>query len=157
MSTKLRELSRELLTSGRRLQELPLTIFNLARKIKKGSLILPDPTEIWTNERKSEYIESIYLNYPLTWFFSEEIDDRKLLLNRGTERALAILQYLDGSLNLTGLKILPKLEKCSFDEIHQENGWLYNEFTERKVLMYVSLSKLSPEENDEAVKRSLWR
>jgi len=156
MSTELRELSRKLMMNGKKLDELPLTIFHLARKIKRGSLILLGPTEIWTNKKKSEYIESIYLDYPLAWFYSEEIDKGKLLLKRGTERALAILQYLDNSLNLTGFKILPKLEKCSFDEIYQKNEWLYSRFTERIILMYVYSSKLSPEENDEAIKRSLW-
>ena len=157
MSNDLKSLSKELMESGARLYELPLTIFHLVRKINKGSLILPNPTKFWTDKRKSEYIESIYLNYPLTWFYSDELDDGKLLLKRGVERALAILEYFDGRLKLTGLKKLPTLQKYSLDEIFQEDGWLYEEFAERKITLYVSFPKLSPKESDDAIRRSLWR
>ena len=157
MTTDLKALSKELRENGKRLDELTLTIFHLARKINKGSLILPSSTNVWTNKRKSEYIESIYLNYPLTWFYSQELESGEFLLKRGIERALTILEYFNGELKLTSLKRLPVLQNYSLEEIHQEDGWLYDKFTEKRVMMYVSFSKLSPEENDEAVRRSLWR
>lgn len=149
--------SKQLRESGRRLNEFPITLFHLRRKILKGSLILPNPTKVWTNKRKSEYIESIYLNYPLAWFYSEELDNGKLLLRRGVERALAILEYFDGKLKPTGLKKLPILQKYSLDEIFERDDWLYEEFAERKITLYASSPGLSPEESDDAVRISLWQ
>ncbi len=78
-------------------------------------------------------------------------------MKRGIERALAILEYFDGRLKLTGLKRLPTLQNYSLEEIHEKDGWLYDKFTERKITMYVSSSKVALKENIEAVRRSLWR
>ena len=157
MTTDLKQLSKELRQNSPRLSEMPITIFHLVRKINKGDLILPTPTKAWTNQRKSEYIESIYLNYPLAWFYSQKIETGEFLMKRGIERALTIIEYFDGTLKLTGLKRLPVLQNYSLEEIHEVDVWLYDKFAERKITMYVSLSKLPPKENDEAVRRSLWR
>lgn len=157
MSTDLKLLSKELRESGTRLDEIPLTIFHLARKINKGNLILPTPSQNWTNQKKSEYIESIYLNYPLTWLYSQELHNGKFLLKRGVERALTILEYFNGTLELTGLKRLPVLQNYSLEEIRKTDAWLYDKFTERPITMYVSLSQIPIKENDEAVRRSLWK
>lgn len=48
----LEKLSEELRENGTRLDELPLTIFHLARKISKGNLILPVPKEVWSDKKK---------------------------------------------------------------------------------------------------------
>lgn len=157
MSTDLKLLSKKLRESGTRLDELPLTIFHLVQKLNRGNVILPTPAKYWTDQRKSEYIESIYLNYPLTWLYAQELKNGPLLLKRGVERALTILEYFCGRLELTGLKRLPELQNYSLEEINQKDGWLYDRFAERPITMYVSRSQISPKENDEAVRRSLWR
>ena len=156
MPNDLKLLSRELRVNGLRIVETPVTVFNLVRKIKKGDVIVPIPTKVWSNKRKSEYIESIYLSYPLAWFYCQKLDNGVLLMKRGIERALTIMEYFDGTLKLTGLKKLPTLQNYSLNEIFREDTWLYEKFNERVVVVYASLTKLSPKENDEAIRRSLW-
>ena len=156
MTTDLKQISKELRENSPRIGEMPVTIFHLVRKINKGDLILPSPTKVWADKRKSEYIESIYLNYPLAWFYSQKLDTGEFLMKRGIERALTILEYFDGTLKLTGLKRLSALQNYSLDEIQQKDDWLYNKFTERKITLYVSFSELSPKDSDEFIRRSLW-
>lgn len=115
-----------------------LTIESLVRKIDKGQLIsgLDFPKrDVWTQEQKSKFIESILLNYPLPpLYLSQDISGRLLVID-GRQRCQSIQEYLRDVYALAGLERLTWLNGKKFSEL--EPPLLQSRIEDRALNCYV--------------------
>ena len=71
------------------IRENPYTVFELKRRCDQKKLIL-DPEfqrnpNVWTKEQKSKFIESIFLNFPLPYWYVKQTKDGKYILSDGID------------------------------------------------------------------------
>lgn len=96
------------------------SISELARKIAANKLILqPDfqRHEVWSKEKRSRFIESILLNYPLPALYLNQQRDGKYLVIDGLQRTSSISRFMKDEFALTGLETLPWLNQRKFSEL----------------------------------------
>lgn len=99
--------------------------FELIRNIKRDRIILdPDFQRnfVWNSKNKSEFIESIIMDFPLPLFFLNETADGKWVVIDGRQRITTLKTFFDNEFELKGLKALDELNGKRFsnlDEKHQ--------------------------------------
>lgn len=123
------------------IRENPYTVFELKRRCDKGQIIL-DPEfqrnpDIWTQEQKSKFIESIILDFPLPYWYLKQTKDGKYIVVDGLQRTSAIRDFIDNSFKLTGLKTLDRLNDKNFDELKQLEGDYETRIEDKKISLYV--------------------
>ncbi|AFZ54955.1 DUF262 domain-containing protein [Cyanobacterium aponinum] len=123
------------------IRENPYTVFELKRRCDKGQIIL-DPEfqrnpNIWTQEQKSKFIESIILNFPLPYWYVKQTQDGKYIIVDGLQRTSAIRDFIDNNFKLTGLKTLSVLNDNYFDNLKQLKGDYETRIEDKKISLYV--------------------
>lgn len=103
------------------------TTETIINQIKKGNILL-NPTfqrrDAWTSKRKSKFIESLILGFPIPQLvFAEQAKGKYIVLD-GKQRLLSIFQFAAGgdtkgfeNLKLTGLDLRPDLNKKSLSDL----------------------------------------
>lgn len=115
----------------------PYTIFEYLRKYDQGKIFAqPDFQSYlaWSDVKKSRFIESILLNYPIPSFYLNETIDVRYIVIDGIQRTTALLQYYKGAFALTGLKALRGLEGRTFQDLPE---YLRSRFEDKKMIIYV--------------------
>jgi uncharacterized protein with ParB-like and HNH nuclease domain len=64
---------------------------------------------VWDNAKASRLVESVLLEVPLPTIYLVEENDHKESVIDGQQRLTSFFNFLDGTLPLTGLKILSEL------------------------------------------------
>ncbi|NET45284.1 DUF262 domain-containing protein [Okeania sp. SIO2B3] len=123
------------------IRENPYTVFELKRKCEQNKIIL-DPEfqrnpNIWTLEQKSKFIESIILNFPLPYWYVKQTKKGEYIVVDGLQRTSAIRDFIDQKFKLTGLKVLPQLNDCNFDDLKQIPGDYETRIEDKKISLYV--------------------
>jgi hypothetical protein len=95
---------------------LPLDspVKSLLDDIQSKSLIVNPPfqrRDVWDRVRKSRLIESLLLNIPIPVLFLAEDNDGSRVVVDGQQRLRAIEQFTSGQFPLSGLQVLPGLNK----------------------------------------------
>lgn len=70
--------------------------------------------EVWTTKQKSELIESVLMGLPIPVMYLYEDKFANLVVVDGRQRLTAFFQFLDEKFELTGLKILTKINGEKF-------------------------------------------
>ncbi len=119
------------------IREDPTTVFELIRKHKRGSLILnPDYQRnlVWKHEQKSQFVESILLNFPLPPFYLNQNIEGKYIVVDGLQRISTMYQFMNDQFPLKGLKVLGHLNKKHFSELPDK---LQAKIEDKKLHIYV--------------------
>ena len=101
------------------------SVFELARKYKKGDLILDVSFErklVWKERQKCELIESILMGLPLPIFYFKQLENGKFVVVDGKQRLSTLFEFLDDKFALKNLKILDFLNKKKFSDLINEFG-----------------------------------
>jgi hypothetical protein len=114
--------TRDLLKLEIDVREDPFTIAELVRKIdaKPPRLILaPDfqRKEVWDRTRRSRFIESVLLNYPLPPLYLNQRRDGTYLVVDGLQRTSSIYRFVHNEYPLQDLETLTWLNGLQYDEL----------------------------------------
>ncbi|BAQ59615.1 hypothetical protein GM3708_20 [Geminocystis sp. NIES-3708] len=123
------------------IRENPYTVFQLKRRCDQGKIIL-DPEfqrnpNIWNQEQKSKFIESIILNFPLPYWYVKQTKHGKYIIVDGLQRTLALSEFIDNQFKLTGLEALPRLNDHNFSELKKLEGDFQTRIEDKKISLYV--------------------
>lgn len=119
------------------IREEPFSIFEYLRQLEKGKTIVqPDfqRNQVWNNIQKSQFIESILLNFPLPPIFLNETKDAQYIVIDGLQRTTALRQFYSGEFTLNGIEALPKYNGLKFKELPEI---LQSKFEDKKLTVFV--------------------
>jgi uncharacterized protein with ParB-like and HNH nuclease domain len=122
------------------IREDPQTVYELIRKYDQGRLIInPDFQRnlVWELNKKSKFIESIILNFPLPPFYVNQTREGKYIVVDGLQRTSTLHEFLNDEFKLKGLKALPKLNEYNFSELATLNGDYQTRIEDKKLNFYV--------------------
>ncbi|CAM3774839.1 DUF262 domain-containing protein [Flavobacterium branchiophilum] len=88
--------------------------FELHRKYKNGDIILVQEKSNWDLIKKSKFIESILLGFPVPLFFVKQNDEGQLIVLDGNERLKSIFEFIENKYALKNLEILKNFTNCFF-------------------------------------------
>lgn len=117
--------------------EAPYTIFEYLRKLEQGKIITqPDFQRnlVWSNEKKSKFIESIILNFPIPPIYLNETIEGKSMIIDGLQRTTALQEFYKGQFELSDLEALPKYNEKSFSDLPEA---LQSKFEDKKLTIFV--------------------
>lgn len=117
--------------------EEPFSIFEYLRQLEKEKIIIqPDfqRNQVWNNTQKSQFIESIILNFPLPPIYLNETKEAKYIVIDGLQRSTAIQQFYFGEFALVGIEALPKYNGLKFKELSET---LQSKFEDKKLTVFV--------------------
>lgn len=118
------------------------SVFELARKYKKGDLILDVSFErklVWKERQKCELIESILMGLPLPIFYFKQLENAKFVVVDGKQRLSTLFEFLDDKFALKNLKILDFLNKKKFSDLINEFGIYQTQLEDYQVYSHVIL------------------
>lgn len=101
----------------------PITLDRLIKRIEHNELILDTnfqrKSSLWKLETKSRFIESLIINIPIPAFYFDAADDNQWLIIDGLQRLNTVMEYLNGSFELTTLDFLSNLKGKKFDDLER--------------------------------------
>jgi hypothetical protein len=119
------------------MSESPFTVFEFIRKYDNGKIITqPDFQRnlVWTNVKKSRFIESIILNFPLPPIYLNETIDGNYMIIDGLQRTTTIHQFYKGDFELNELQALPKYNGSAFSNLPDT---LQSKFEDKKLTIFI--------------------
>ena len=122
------------------IREDPQTIFELLRKYDNGRLIIdPDFQRnlVWELDKKSKFIESVLLNFPLPPWYLNQTKEGKLIIVDGLQRTTALHEFVNDKFNLSGLEALTKLNGYTFSELKELPGDYETRIEDKKLYIYL--------------------
>ena len=122
------------------IREDPQTVFELLRKYDNGRLII-DPdfqrNVVWELDKKSKFIESVILNFPLPPWYLNQTKEGKLIIVDGLQRTTALHEFVNDKFNLSGLEALTKLNGYTFSELKELPGDYETRIEDKKLYIYL--------------------
>lgn len=125
------------------LKEQPWSIYQYLRKIDLGKIIIQPEFQrnfIWDSSRKSRFIESVLLNFPLPPIYLNQQQDGQLLIIDGLQRTNTLLEFYKDKSSLANLNILSKFNNCKFSDLPSD----YQANFEEKAFMSYILKPSTP-------------
>ena len=122
------------------IREEPQTIFELLRKYDNGKLIT-DPdfqrNVVWELDKKSRFIESVILNFPLPPWYLNQTKEGKLIIVDGLQRTTALHEFVNDKFKLSALEALTKLNGYTFSELKELPGDYQTRIEDKKLNIYL--------------------
>jgi Protein of unknown function DUF262 len=119
------------------LREDNQSIFEWNRRMDRN-LIVTDPdfqrNLVWTQTQKSQFIESILLNFPLPPIYVNQNTEGKYILVDGLQRTTAMHEFVKSKFALTGLLKLQNLNGKSFKSLDPSEQ---TRIEDRKLFIFV--------------------
>jgi hypothetical protein len=115
------------------------TIFDLLRKYDNGKLIIqPDfqRNVVWELDKKSKFIESVILNFPLPPWYLNQTKEGKLIIVDGLQRTTALHEFVNDKFKLSGLEALTRLNGYTFSELKKLPGDYQTRIEDKKLYIY---------------------
>jgi len=122
------------------IREEPHSIFDFMRKYDQGKLIIdPDFQRnlVWSLEQKSQFIESIILNFPLPAFYVNQRSDGKYNIVDGLQRTTTLHGFVNDEYKLKGLEALTDLNGLNFTELIEKDEEYQTRIEDKKLTIYV--------------------
>ncbi|MGD1909516.1 MAG: DUF262 domain-containing protein [Rivularia sp. (in: cyanobacteria)] len=118
----------------------PQSVFEFMRKYDNGKLII-DPdfqrNVVWRLEQKSQFIESVILNFPLPPWYVNQTKDGKYIIVDGLQRTTALHEFVNDKFILTGLEALTKLNGYKFSKLKELPGDYQTKIEDKKLIIYI--------------------
>jgi hypothetical protein len=117
--------------------ETPFSIFEYLRQLEKGKIMIqPDfqRNQVWSIIQKSQFIESIILNFPLPPIYLNETKESTYIVIDGLQRSTALRQFYKDEYALTGIEALPKYNGYKFSKLPET---IRSKFEDKKLTVYV--------------------
>jgi uncharacterized protein with ParB-like and HNH nuclease domain len=116
-----------------------VVIDTLLKRIVDGKLELTRGIHrtagLWTNEAKSQLIESLIVRIPLPAFYIDATNEKKWLVLDGLQRLTALKRFMiDKNIKLKGLEYLTQLEGQSYTDMRRS---LLRRIEETRVTVYL--------------------
>jgi len=118
-------------------KEDPFQVSAIVQKIDRGQFLLnPDfqRNEVWDMTRRSTFIESILLNYPLPPLYLNQNREGHYLVVDGLQRSSSVYRFVKNEFKLSGLERLTWLNGLDFKGLDPA---LQSRIEDRKLLCYV--------------------
>jgi hypothetical protein len=128
------------------IRENPYSIYELLRRYKDGRIIAnPElQNKSWTISKKSYFIESIILGFPLSPFYVSQTREGKLIIIDGLQRMVALQEFTTDKFSLTRLKALKHLNGKNFTDLKQMQGAYQVKVEDKKIMLYVLKPSTNP-------------
>lgn len=123
-------------------EELPFSIYEYLRQLGKGKIIVRPSFQrnmVWGNVQKSQFIESVLLNFPLPPIYLNQTKDNKYIVIDGLQRTTALEEFFDDEFALTGLEALQQYNGQRFSDL----GDLQSKLEDKKLTIF-SLKPSTP-------------
>ena len=115
-----------------KIDKAQFSILHLQTLCSKRKELILDPdfqrNEVWKNKQKSELIESILMGIPIPLMYLFEDKNGKKQVVDGRQRISAILEFLEGHIKLTGLKILSNLNGSFFNDLDTKLQGIFEDY-----------------------------
>lgn len=138
LEQKYQEQMRQIVT-----QKLDLSVSTLPAMLKEQIKLNPDfqRRDRWDQERRSRFIESLFMNVPVPPVFLGENEYGSYVVLDGRQRLTAVKYFLSNQLILKKLKVWDSLNDMKFDDLFRR-GW-DKHFTRRFIPAVVILKESS--------------
>jgi hypothetical protein len=115
------------------------SIYHILRQCKEGRIIVKPELQkkSWTISKKSYFIESIILGFPLSPFYVSQTREGKLIIIDGLQRMAALQEFTADKFSLTRLKALKHLNGKNFSDLKKMLGAYQVKIEDRKMMLYV--------------------
>ncbi|MDM3853115.1 MAG: DUF262 domain-containing protein [Aphanizomenon gracile PMC649.10] len=122
------------------IREEPQTVFELMRKYDNGKLIIDPEFQrnlVWTLEKRSKFIESVILNFPIPpWYVNQTVEGKYIIVD-GLQRTSTLHQFINDQFKLTGLEALTNLNGYIFSELKELPGDYQTRIEDKKLNIYL--------------------
>ena len=103
----------------------PMALDSLVKRLEHGEVDLNTAFQrkagLWTDEKKSQLIESLLLKIPLPAFYFDSCDDGKWLIIDGLQRITAFNDFIvKKTLKLKGMEFFTDLNGLGYDELPRQ-------------------------------------
>ena len=108
--------------------------------VEYGKLIIdPDFQRnlVWDQEQKSQFIESIILNFPLPPFYINQRNDGKYNIVDGLQRTTTMHAFVNDQFRLQDLEALTYLNGCNFSDLKKLNSDYQTKIEDKKLTIYL--------------------
>lgn len=125
------------------IEELPFSIFEYLRQMKKDRIIINPEfqrNQVWKQEQKSRFIESVILNFPLPPIYLNQNKENKYIVIDGLQRTTALSEFFDDKFALSSLEALPSYNGKRFSDLSE----ILQSKLENKKLTIFSLKPSTP-------------
>jgi len=116
------------------------TVFELMRKYDNQKLIIDPEFQrnlVWTPEKKSKFIESVILNFPLPpWYVNQTVEGKYIIID-GLQRTSTLHEFVNDEFNLTKLQALTNLNGNNFSELKELPGDYQTRIEDKKLNIYI--------------------
>lgn len=128
------------------IRENPHSIYELLRRYKDGRIIANPELQkkSWSQTKKSYFIESIILGFPLSPFYVSQTREGKLIIIDGLQRMAALNEFATDKFRLTRLKALKHLNGKNFADLKQMQGAYQVKVEDKKIMLYVLKPSTNP-------------
>lgn len=118
------------------IKETHMQVISLLRKREQDKIVVPEfqRNQVWKQQQKSRFIESLILNIPVPPFYISQDLDGSMIIVDGLQRSSAIFEYMSDSYALVGLEALPLLNGRSYSDLDKE---LKARIEDRELLLYI--------------------
>lgn len=118
------------------IKESHMQVISLLRKKEQGKIIVPEfqRHQVWKQQQKSRFIESLILNIPVPAFYISQDQEGNMIVVDGLQRSSAIFDFLANQYPLVGLEALPDLNNISYSGLDKD---LRARIEDRELLLYI--------------------
>ncbi|HCT84513.1 MAG: hypothetical protein A2X11_11840 [Bacteroidetes bacterium GWE2_42_24] len=118
------------------IKESHTQVVSLLRKKEQGKILVPEfqRNQVWKQQQKSRFIESLILNIPVPPFYISQDLDGNMIIVDGLQRTTAIFEFFSGKYNLVGLEALPQLNLKFYSDLDKD---LKARIEDRELLLYI--------------------
>ena len=117
-------------------REDPFLVSTIVDKIRKGQIQTPEfqRKEVWDQTQRSEFIESLLLNYPVPPLFLNQLRTGEYMVVDGLQRSSTLFRYFNNEFELSNLNVLHSLNGSKFSELSPD---IQSRLEDRKITCYV--------------------
>lgn len=118
------------------IKESHMQVISLLRKKEQKKIVVPEfqRNQVWKQQQKSRFIESLILNIPVPPFYISQDLEGNMIIVDGLQRSTAIFEFFINEYKLVGLEALPDLNDKYFLDLDKE---LRARIEDRDLLLYI--------------------
>lgn len=118
------------------IKETHMQVISFLRKKQQKKILVPEfqRNQVWKQQQKSRFIESLILNIPVPPFYISQDYDGNMIIVDGLQRSNAIFEFLNNKYELVGLDALPNLVGKDYSHLDED---LKARIEDRELLLYI--------------------